>query len=791
MWSHLLQGLDATVGSWSALAYLAAGVLLGVVVGVLPGLSGVVVISIALVFVYKLDLQATLVFFLGVHAAGTYSASISSILLNTPAHPESVPVGIDGYPMSRRGEGARALGISAASTAVSGIVGGILLVLAFHAVDTLGTLIHPPDMVAIIVLAMFLVATLGVRRTSKAVISIGLGFLLASIGTSHITGQSRFTFDSIYLLSGVSLAVVAIGTFAIPQMVELYGIASRVSKRRHLLADGTTDPDDAIRAGGSLRDTLGGVAEALRHWVILLRSTVIGFFGGVIPGVGGFATNYISYGVSRQLSRKRGHLYGTGIPEGIIAAEGSSLAKEEGSKVMSLGLGLPTGTASALFIVALAIQGVQPGIGFIDRHPVQAYEIVWVLVICTLLGTLVGVLAGPQLARITQVPGVLLFPFVVAFCLIGVYIADVTYLAMGEIVVFGVVGLMLRRLGYSLGAYMMGVVMGPALEQNVYLSHTLNPGWSVFTRRPVADVIAALSIIVLVLKVREVRRNERAAAARTAAGVEGKRRGVFTRGGKESRHPLLDVIVTSTLVVLSLVAGIYSLTHYDGITGALPEICSGMILLGGLWQLPRQVVTLAARRADRTVAGDRPVLPVVAPTSPAPAGLPPTPDTGSTAPRPATSLATAGEPVLAAAGGPAPHGSALTAGITTVVEDAAIEAESDEPDDIMTSADGSLAGAGIRRRSWGRNGQYTREVVAVAWIAGSALLCYLLGFRLGIAIFAVGYALFAASHSLYTMRRKVIFAAASVLVLYNVVSLLFQALGLYEDPYFFIPVPTF
>src|SRR5262249_40876611 len=157
----------------------------------------------------------------------------------------------------------------------------------------------------------------------------------------------------------------------------------------------------------------------------------------------------------------------------IIAAEGSSLSKEEGSKVMSLGLGLPTGTASALFIVALGIQGVQPGIGFIDRHPVQAYEIVWVLVICTLLGTAVGVLVGPQLARITRVPGVLLFPFVISFCLVGVYIADVTYVAMGEIVVFGVVGLVLRRLGYSLGAYMMGVVLGPTLEQNVYLSHTL------------------------------------------------------------------------------------------------------------------------------------------------------------------------------------------------------------------------------------------------------------------------------------------------------------------------------
>lgn len=744
MWGYLLQGLDATVGGWSAIVYLVSGVLLGVVVGVIPGLSGVVVISIALVFVYKLNLQATLVFFLGVHAAGTYSASISSILLNTPAHPESVPVGIDGYPMSRRGEGARALGISAASTAVSGLVGGVLLVLAFHGVDTLGTLIHPPDMVAIIVLAIFLVATLGVRRTSKAVISIGLGFLLASIGTSHVTGQSRFTFNSIYLLSGVSLAVVAIGTFAIPQMVELFGVASRTVKRRHLLADGTSDPKD-IASGASIRDTLGGAAEALRHWGILLRGSVIGFVGGIVPGVGGFATNYISYGVAKQLDRKRSHLYGTGIPEGIVAAESSSLAKEEGSKVMTLGLGLPTGTASALFLVALAIQGVQPGIGFIDRHPVQAYEIVWVLVLCTLLGTAVGVLAGPQLARVTRVPGVLLFPFVIAFCLVGVYIADVTYVAMAEIIVLGLVGIVLRRLGYSMGAYMMGVVMGPTLEQNVYLSHRLDPGWSVVTSRPVAVVIVAVALVVLVLKVLEVRRADRAERAGTA------RRGLLAKGGKENRYPVLEASTTVVLLVLGAGAGWYAATHYDGVTAGLPVICCILIVAGALWQLPRHISALR-HRFDTTEAATEPDPPI------------------ATAPMPDAPLV----PLTATAG---------TA--TTVL----VEAEPIVEDE--TEPETATAGPGIVRRAWGRHGQYTREIAAIGWAVSCALLCYLVGFRLGVGIFALAYGLVASGRALSSRWRRLAFTVASVVVLYVVVSLLFTALGLYEDPLIFIPVPTF
>jgi putative tricarboxylic transport membrane protein len=654
-----------------------------------------------------------------------------------------VPVGIDGYPMSRRGEGARALGISAASTAVSGVIGGVLLVLAFHAVDTLGTLIHPPDMVAIIVLAIFLVATLGVRRTSKAVISIGIGFLLASIGTSHVTGQSRFTFNSIYLLSGVSLAVVAIGTFAIPQMVELFGVASRTVKRRHLLADGTSDPKD-VASGAALRDTLGGAAEALRHWGILLRGAVIGFVGGIVPGVGGFATNYISYGVAKQLDRKRSDRYGTGIPEGIIAAESSSLAKEEGSKVMTLGLGLPTGTASALFLVALAIQGVQPGIGFIDRHPVQAYEIVWVLVVCTLLGTAVGVLAGPQLARVTRVPGVLLFPFVIAFCLVGVYIADVTYLAMAEIIVLGLIGIVLRRLGYSLGAYMMGVVMGPTLEQNVYLSHRLNPGWSVVTSRPAAVVIILVALVVLVLKVFEVRRADRAERAGVA------RRGPLARGGRENRYPVLELCTTVVLLVLGAGAGGYAATHYDGVTAGLPVVCCILIVLGALWQLPRHVSALRHR-------GD---------TGPV-AGTPPEPD-------PPAAL-----PVIAAPTPPT-GGTATTALLET-------EPKVDEETDL----EASVAGPGIVRRAWGRHGQYTREMAAVGWAIGCALLCWLVGFRLGVGIFALAYGLVAAGRALTGRWRRVVFTLASVVVLYVIVSLLFTALGLYEDPVIFIPVPTF
>ena len=205
MLQQLMEGLHLAVGSEAAAGLLVGGVLLGIFVGVIPGLSGAVVLSIALVFVYQLNLQATLVLFLAVAAASFFSASIASILLNSPSHPEAFPASLDGFPMAEKGEAARALGISASSTAMGGIIGGLCMVGLLQIITPLTILFHPPEYVAIVTLAMFLVATQGRISTTKFIISVGVGFLISSIGTSAVTGTPRFDFGSSYLLSGIPI----------------------------------------------------------------------------------------------------------------------------------------------------------------------------------------------------------------------------------------------------------------------------------------------------------------------------------------------------------------------------------------------------------------------------------------------------------------------------------------------------------------------------------------------------------------------------------------------------------
>jgi putative tricarboxylic transport membrane protein len=416
MLEQLIHALHEAIGSGSAAGLLIGGVLLGVFVGVIPGLSGAVVLSIALAFVYKLNLQATLVLFLAVAAASFFSASIASILLNSPAHPEAFPVSLDGYPMTEKGEAARALGISASATALGGVIGGLVMVGMLQVIMPLTKFFHPPEYVAIVALAMFLVATQGQISTSKSLVSVGVGFLISSIGTSTVTGTPRFDFGSSYLLGGIPLGVFAIGIFAIPQMILFFGAAKNV------MGSKSRGDDGVIEGAGVGGDTFAlsrvgtqifqGVLDVLHNWSVVIGGALVGVMGGIIPGIGGFTANYVSYGLTKQLSKDE-EKFGTGIPKGVVAPEASSIAKEAGGLVPTLGLGIPHGTASALFLAALAIQDQQVGIGFVKSHMVISYEMVWIIVLAGIFGAIFGLLLIPILIKVTRTPGILIFPFII------------------------------------------------------------------------------------------------------------------------------------------------------------------------------------------------------------------------------------------------------------------------------------------------------------------------------------------------------------------------------------------
>lgn len=762
MLGNLWQGL-ASLGSIEAIAFLFLGALIGVFVGVIPGLSGAVVMSIMLAFAYRVNLIGTLCMFIGVLSGSYYSASVTSILLNTPAHAEAFAVTFDGYPMARRGEAARALGISAASTCLGGLVGCLVLVAFIPVMNDLPQIFHPPEYLALVTIAMLLVGTLGTDSVARAVASMGLGLAISSMGPSPISGVVRFSFGTVGFLDGVSLVALALGIFAIPQMVMVFGTKTRVAKQ-DMTGHVVHDAKVVELGGGSWRQMLGGVLEAFRHWFHMLLAGLVGALAGLVPGIGGFTANFLSYGVARQVSRKRDQ-FGKGIPEGIIAPEGASLAKEAGHMIPLLGLSIPGGVGGALFLGALTIKGIKTGFGFTQEYPVLPYQVVWIVALTGLIGTAAGVLAGPGLAKVTKIPGPVLVPFLFSLSVLGPFLADVSYFAVVEVLAFGVLGLVLRRLRFSLATLILGLVLGPTFESNVYLIHNIYPGFSFIPAQPFADVLFAVAILILVVKMVEIRRSRRKLRLireeQVAHVTDPGRRAELIREQtrEDSPYPLLSLIATAALLGAGLFWTIYAITSYSLSTSLFPTIGGILLALPTLILLPFEIRTFWASRKSRREAAQ------VAALDGAHQDLsgqhtPPGEGTGDRIPL--EEPLQADVPVTTPAGSPARtlESGDLVIGVHEAVATPLI--------DVLDVKVSDAASAEVKEGSWGRNGQHRRELVAFAWLAGLVAGCYLVGFLVAIPVFMVLYCLTSTSDYFRTWRVRIVFAVLSATAMYLV-----------------------
>jgi putative tricarboxylic transport membrane protein len=737
MLHNVFEGLTS-LGNVDALLWLVAGSFIGLFIGVIPGLGGAVVMSIVVAFAYKLSITGVLCLFLAVHAGSYYSASITSILLNVPAHPEAFAVTLDGFPMAQKGQAGRALGLSAVSTFVGGLIGCVVLVGLLQAINYLSTAFHPPEFAALITLALVLVGTLGTDAVSKGLVSAGLGVIVASIGSSYITAVTRYTFGSSDLLDGVNLVALVLGALAIPQMILMFGTGTRVA-RQDMIGREIADNAQAELGEGFRRQSFLGVAEALRHGVVLVRSALVGVLVGVVPGIGGFTANFLSYAVAEQSSKKRAQ-FGTGIPEGIIAAEGSSLAKEAGGLVPLFGLGIPGGVGSALFLAALAVKNVDPGFGFVKSFPVLTYEAVWIIALAGLVGTVGGLLLTPALAQITKAPGLCIVPFVMALAVVGTFAAEVSVFVVAEMVVFMVVGFVLRRLRYSLPALVIGLVLGTTFESSVYQTTQVYPHLSFLWEQPLADVLFAIAIGVIVLRAIQSRRRSR--QQETAGQRDGEPQPANRRERRPRQaYPLLSLITSTVLLALGLFVVIYGVTHYDHATVLMPAIGGIVVSAGALWRLPGDIrgyqkarLQPAGHQDQEATGGELPV--------------------GSELPVPVgggTAALAVDEAVPSALGVPAP----------------AVAAREQTRDSRLPM---------IVEKAWGWPGQYTRELIAFCWFAGLVAACYLFGFTYGVPLFMVLYGLTATRRVFARWPGRIIFAATSSAVMGSVAYVILSVL---------------
>jgi putative tricarboxylic transport membrane protein len=698
MTHNLLSGFSQLLTP-EAIGLLFVGMAIGMFMGMLPGMGVSLALSLMLPFLYHMSVIPAITLMLATQAASYYAASITAILLNTPGAPESYPTTLDGFPMAQRGEAGRALAISAASTWAGGWIACAVLLALIPVSGSLVNLFHPPEFVAIIILALVLIGGTGESTSSgKVILSGAIGLMFSFIGSDPVTGVDRFTFGNLSLMDGLNVVPFALGVFALTQMVTMYS-------RNESVTSGT---QSMLR--DSFRRQVGqGLGDAARSWVHILRSALVASVLGLIPGIGGFSANFISYSLGRQVSRKHGREFGTGVPAGVASAEGSSLAKEVGSLVPAVALGLPSGVGMVIFIAALAILGIQPGPTLLRTDPSLPYSMMWVMAIVGLLSCAIGLVITPWLSRATSVRGPVMMPVIVSLAVLGSFASVTAFAGVVELGVFAVVGVALRKLGYSLAAMTIGLVLGGTFADNLHLTQSIY-GWGFIARSPLADVFLALSIVLLAVITGRGRRGAAVITPERAAR------------GPRPPHPVLEPVAEAVITLVSVIYLVIAL-GYPGGAGTLPAIIAAIAAAVAAFRLAaRGAAVIRARTSSRQA----PVAAVIPAAGAALATVPAGAESGGlesagleSAGLESGGLESAGG-LDAAAAGPAAFPGRFG------------EGNDDEPTETDTVA-------GPLHRRWRR--RTVRELAALGWIWAAIVATYLLGFEIGVPLVAAAYSL--------------------------------------------------
>ena len=458
MLQQLMDGF-ATALTPTHLALAAIGVLLGTAIGVLPGIGPAMAVALLLPVTYGLEPTGAFIMFAGIYYGGMFGGSTTSILLNTPGESAAVVAAIDGNPMARKGRGAQALAAAAIGHFVGGIIGTTALVLLAPTVAKYAVDIGAPDFFAIMVLAFIAVTSvLGASRV-RGVASLLIGLTIGLVGLDEMTGQQRLTFGSLHLADGIDVVIVAVALFAVGESL---WVAAHL--RRNVA--------EPIPVG---RPWLGK-ADLKRAWKPWLRGPIIGFPFGAIPAGGAEIPTFLSYVTEKRLSKKHRDEFGKGAIEGVAGPEATASASAAGTLVSMLTLGLPTTAVAAVMLAAFQQYGIQPGPLLFQRES----SLVWGLIASLFIGlTLLLVLnlpLAPLWAKLLRIPRPYLYAGILFFASVGAYAVNADVFDLLVMFVIGALGFVMRRYGLPVLPAIIGVILGPAAEQQMRRALQLSDG---------------------------------------------------------------------------------------------------------------------------------------------------------------------------------------------------------------------------------------------------------------------------------------------------------------------------
>jgi TctA family transporter len=431
------------------------GCVLGLFIGVIPGIGGLAGMALLLPFTYTMDPYTALAFLIGMWAVTPTADTIPSILIGVPGAAGSAATVMDGYPMARRGEAGRALGASYTASLIGGIFGAILLGLAIPILRPFMMAFGTPELLALCVLGLTLVAAVSQGNMMKGLVAACFGVVIASVGDEAQTGELRWTFDSLYLWEGVPLEALVLGLFAVPELIELG--AARQAVAMH-------------KSESILRDQFRGVKDAIQNIRLVVQSSWLGAILGSVPGLGGPAIDWIAYGSAAKSVKDGTKTFGTGDVRGVIACEAANNSREGGALIPTLAFGIPASATMAILLGAFMMHGIQPGPKLLTEQLDITYTIVWSLMIANIVGVLICFAFVSQLAKLALVPAGILVPTVLAIVFIGAYSATRDIGDIIVLLIFSVIGWGMKRFGWARAPVLLGLVLGDLVEQYLFIS---------------------------------------------------------------------------------------------------------------------------------------------------------------------------------------------------------------------------------------------------------------------------------------------------------------------------------
>ncbi len=455
-------------------------VLIGVIVGALPGLSSPMAVALLLPFTISMEPVPAISMMAALYCAGTFGGSICAILINAPGAPPAVATAFDGYPMAKRGEAGRALGIAAISSISGGIFSLIIFLVATPLLAKIATSFRPMEYFALAVFALSMLASISGKSPVRNLIAGAVGVLLGTVGIHLTTGVERFTFDLPVMTGGIGFVPVLIGLFALAELLNQSEAADKAYERIKAVVVKLPTREDLRRI-----------------WGTILRSSGIGTFIGVLPAEGATVAAIMGYNEAKRWSKHKEE-FGKGCPEGIVGPEAANNAATGGAMVPTLALGIPGSATTAVILAALIMHGFRPGPYLMKQTPEFVYAIFAAMLLANFMFLVIGLAGAKVFSRITLIPRSFLWPAVFVFALVGSYSYGASLMDVWVMLIAGFIGFVMLRHSFAPAPLVMGLILGKLVEESFSQSMILldNQWWRLL-ESPIVDFFFLLTALSL------------------------------------------------------------------------------------------------------------------------------------------------------------------------------------------------------------------------------------------------------------------------------------------------------